>query len=392
MRSGLSPRARDRHAVRESALFQLVDRLYGAAVDPECWTDFLGLLARATGSETAAFLVQDVAHNGGDCMWQFGVSDAFVREYPDWVEENLIMRSTIPLLRTGALLPNNPVSKAEVLRSRFYNDFLRHHVKAVDGTGACILFEPSTTVVLTCNRLITKPDYGPAEHEIIRALLPHLQRAFSIHRRLGRAEIERASSSAALDELACGVLFIDERGKVILSNRAAEAILDADDGLALSAIGEICTARSDDQAALRRLIGAACSAGNGAIDTSGGAVAVQRPSLKRPYAVIVAPLRLRGWPLLARRPAAVVFVERSAQGDRLPHERLRSLFQLTPAEARLAAALAARQTLEEYAERAGISIGTARWTLKKILEKTGCRRQSELMLLLAGSAAGMLGG
>ena len=385
--TALQHRARKRHYGAESRFAQLVDRLYGAATDPERWPEFLGGLARATGSETAAFLVQDVAHNGGDCMWQFGVSDAFVREYPDWVEENLIMRSTIPLLRTGALLPNNPVSKAEVLRSRFYNDFLRHHVKAVDGTGACILFEPPTTVVLTCNRLVTKPDYGSAEHEIIRALLPHLQRAFSIHRRLGRAEIERASSSSALDELACGVLFIDERGKLLLCNRSAQTILDAGDGLTLSANGEICAARSDDQAALRRLVGAACAAGNGATDTSGGAMPVQRRSLKRSYSVIVAPLRVRGWQLLPRRPAAVVFVTDPDKVVQLPQDRLRALFQLTPAEARLAAALAARQTVEEYAEHAGISSGTARWTLKKILEKTGCRRQSELMLLLVGSAA-----
>ena len=376
------------HASRESLLLDLVDRLYGAATDPARWVDFLGLLAGATGSETAGFLVQDVAQNGGDCMWNFGLSDACVREYPNWVEENLIMRSTIPLLHTGALLPNNPVSKAEVLHSRFYNDFLRHHARIADGTGACVLFEPPSTVILTCNRLITKPDYGPAEHEVIRVLLPHLQRAFSIHRRLGRAELERASSVAALEELACGVLFIDERGKVLLFNRAAQEILDANDGLALSAVGEIRAARSQDQARLRRLVGEACASGNGARGDSGGAIPIQRPSLNRPYAVIVAPLRLRAWPLLSRRPAAVAFVTDPEKAIELSHERLRGLFQLTPAEARLAAALAARQTLEEYAEAAGISTGTARWTLKKILEKTGCRRQSELMLLLVRSAAG----
>lgn len=71
---------------------------------------------------------------------------------------------------------------------------------------------------------------------------------------------------------------------------------------------------------------------------------------------------------------------------------LSQLFGLTPAEARLAAARAGRETVEEYAEQAGISRGTARWTLKHVMEKTGCRRQSELMLLLATSVAALLGG
>jgi DNA-binding CsgD family transcriptional regulator len=54
--------------------------------------------------------------------------------------------------------------------------------------------------------------------------------------------------------------------------------------------------------------------------------------------------------------------------------------------------LAARQTTAEYAEQAGITPGTARWTLKRVLQKTGCRRQSELMLLLAASLAAIMGG
>lgn len=61
-------------------------------------------------------------------------------------------------------------------------------------------------------------------------------------------------------------------------------------------------------------------------------------------------------------------------------EALRQLFGLTPAESRLAAALAARRSLHEYATEAGISLGTARWTLRRILEKTQMRRQRELVL------------
>jgi DNA-binding CsgD family transcriptional regulator len=42
------------------------------------------------------------------------------------------------------------------------------------------------------------------------------------------------------------------------------------------------------------------------------------------------------------------------------------------------------------AEEARITINTARWTLKRVLAKTGCRRQSELVRLILASAAGVV--
>lgn len=65
---------------------------------------------------------------------------------------------------------------------------------------------------------------------------------------------------------------------------------------------------------------------------------------------------------------------------------LRLLFDLTPAEAMLAAELAAGHPLRDAATRRGIAYSTARVYLRQIFAKTGCHRQSELMTLLAGSA------
>ena len=95
---------------------------------------------------------------------------------------------------------------------------------------------------------------------------------------------------------------------------------------------------------------------------------------------------------LRRRAALIVIATDPEHVARAPAAQLAALFGLTPAEARLAAALAARQSLEEYADAAQITIGTARWTLKRVLEKTGCRRQSELVHLLVTSVVGLLGG
>ncbi|MGF2508686.1 helix-turn-helix transcriptional regulator, partial [Ralstonia pseudosolanacearum] len=71
----------------------------------------------------------------------------------------------------------------------------------------------------------------------------------------------------------------------------------------------------------------------------------------------------------------------------IPAAALAALFDLTEAESRLASALVQGDTLEQYAQRRGVSIGTVRYQLKQVLSKTGTNRQSELMRKVLCSAA-----
>jgi DNA-binding CsgD family transcriptional regulator len=67
----------------------------------------------------------------------------------------------------------------------------------------------------------------------------------------------------------------------------------------------------------------------------------------------------------------------------LDPRHIASVFALTPAEARLAAAVADGRSLESIAESSGVSLTTARNQLKSVLSKTDTHRQSELVALLA---------
>jgi DNA-binding CsgD family transcriptional regulator len=61
---------------------------------------------------------------------------------------------------------------------------------------------------------------------------------------------------------------------------------------------------------------------------------------------------------------------------------LHALFDLTPAEARLAASLAAGLPLKAAAARQQIQLSTARSYLETIFRKTATRQQSQLVALL----------
>lgn len=72
------------------------------------------------------------------------------------------------------------------------------------------------------------------------------------------------------------------------------------------------------------------------------------------------------------------------EGCRCPSEdALRTLFDLTPAEARLATLIATGNTVHAIAGHAGITYETARNQLKAVLAKTNTHRQAELVSLLA---------
>jgi DNA-binding CsgD family transcriptional regulator len=64
---------------------------------------------------------------------------------------------------------------------------------------------------------------------------------------------------------------------------------------------------------------------------------------------------------------------------------IQGLFDLTPAEARLAEVIASGSQPREAAASLGIAEETARTTLKRVFSKTGVGRQAELVALLNGA-------
>jgi len=64
-------------------------------------------------------------------------------------------------------------------------------------------------------------------------------------------------------------------------------------------------------------------------------------------------------------------------------DRVAQWFALTPAEARLAVALAGGQTLQSYAAHRAVSLNAVRFLLKGIFRKTGATSQAQLVAMLA---------
>jgi DNA-binding CsgD family transcriptional regulator len=87
--------------------------------------------------------------------------------------------------------------------------------------------------------------------------------------------------------------------------------------------------------------------------------------------------------------ACVLVIAAVARPEIAPARLLADLFDLTPAEARVARGIAAGKTVHDLADEAGLAAGTIRQQLKSVFSKTGVSRQADLVALLAGSALGL---
>jgi DNA-binding CsgD family transcriptional regulator len=115
-----------------------------------------------------------------------------------------------------------------------------------------------------------------------------------------------------------------------------------------------------------------------------GSIPIAACEDRPPYIVHVVPVR-RAANDVFYNASAVLVVTPVVPAQVATAEVLQGLFDLTPAEARVARSIAELQTIESIAATLGVSRETVRTQLKAVLSKTGTGRQGDLAALLAGS-------
>lgn len=208
-------------------------------------------------------------------------------------------------------------------------------------------------------------------------LLPHLSRAILLQRRLDGLTRDRRVALDALERLAVGVIAVDGNGTLLFANATAERLMRAGLGL-VSRQGHLRATDPHKDSDLHRLVRQAALAALGRSTEAGGVLALPRPE-GRPLSLLICPLRPEALAIGPSTPAALLFLGDPDANGATPQQALIELYGLTPAEARLMAALVDGERLEDYAERREITIHTARAQLKQVFAKTGCTRQSDMI-------------
>src|SRR5262249_15060130 len=179
----------------------------------------------------------------------------------------------------------------QAMRTEYFNDFLRP-LGLLHAIGMVPLKTGSVASLLSLMRRIGAPSFADTDFDLLARLMPHLQRAITIHQRLGAADLGRSAANEALDRLTIGVVILDQDGKAIFFNKQGETVLGQRDGLLLNREGLAC-ARPSEGHLLRCLVAQACGTGAGRDLLPGGTLHVTRHPPRRPLSVLVSPLRVR---------------------------------------------------------------------------------------------------
>jgi len=202
----------------------------------------------------------------------------------------------------------------------------------------------------------------------------------------GAADLTCLASREVLDRIATGVIFLSAARRVVALNAEAERIVTVADALGVDRAGQLYAA-GPDAARFARVIGLAASGALPRGSYASGALHLRREA-GGPYGILVCPLP-RSSQISTDGPVVAVLVsdpECRPEATAL----LMKLYSLTRAEARLTHAIASGQTPREAASALGVTLNTARWTLKQVFAKTGTRRQAELARLVLGGPATIL--
>ncbi|MCI0599886.1 MAG: helix-turn-helix transcriptional regulator, partial [Beijerinckiaceae bacterium] len=221
---------------------------------------------------------------------------------------------------------------------------------------------------------------GPVERAVVQKLdelRPHLARSALMSARL---QLERARvASETLAVIGLPALVLNEQGKVLAANHLIEALT-----------GHVHW-RAQDRVSLKdkgadNLLWDAVAA----IDLAGGSSVrsfpVRDTGAEAMMVAHVVPIRLSARDIFVRC-AAVLVLTPVTLPQAPPIELVQSLFDLTPAEARVARSLASGKTVDDIATDGGTSANTIRTHVRGVLEKTGCNRQADIVALLTAISA-----
>lgn len=369
-----------------SRVLAAIDQIYGAAIDDTRWSDVLTELRTLLECEGSTLFFTDNSLKPIDRFFESNVPPEAVSSYRSYYHSvDIRLHRSIPSSIGKIVTDGDLVDEAIVNGHEFYQDFLRpighrYIISAILDLG------DGTFAFGSCHKGLKQ---DPADQETLdRAglLMPHLHRGLQLRRRLAEVEATEHAALEVLDRLSYAVFLIDRLGRVVWQNATGDDLLKQRDGL-LTAEAELRTEAPKTTNELATLIRSAIDAVDKPRNSPGGMMTIARPSLSRAYQVLVTPLPKtpslnKATSILDHIPVAAVFVT-DPEINSVPRAQvIAKLYHLTPAEAKLATALASGTSIKRYAEEEQRSVHYVRWLLKQVEAKTDTRRIADLIRLL----------
>jgi DNA-binding CsgD family transcriptional regulator len=364
--------------VTPRAYSDLLATLHSTPLDPANWGRFLQQVCQYTESVHGFFIcsssslgTQVMGHGGSRDMAEaqriynktLGNTDPF---------RLAVLQST----RTGIIDGDELVPEAELFQTQLYKKILEPcglrylTVMSLSAT-------PRRMEAVSVWRGPEQGRMGEEKREFLRSLMPHVQIALEVRQKLRASERLSESVQTLLDQTSSAAFLVTHQGKVLHFNQPARDVLAASVGIEIRK-GRLCASERLNDAQLQSLLQP--RRGDRWLAAGGAMRLHRRDGEGRPLQVIATPIATSA--LTVEKNAMMVLMTDPDAEISYPDSVLKGLYGLTHAETEVANAYLTGYTSEEIALLRGVSLSTVRSQLKVLLQKTGTRRQSDLLRLL----------
>ena len=352
----------------------IVDRIYEAGLVPSAWPTLLGEIGAVIGGNGGLlFAVREGYVNAVTSVEHADVSSSFFND--GWSARDITLPRAMALNHPGFLVDADLLSDKEIETNDVYCNFFRKHgIGYRAGTIIPVPNGDSIAIVMPRHQ-----DDGPVPRDVVTlldGLRPHLARASLAASRLG---FERARAQVdSLQALGLPGAVLRRQGRILAANSLFEALMPSlfQDRLQRLAIAD---------PAADRLLAEVVGAPEIGDPQTVKSIPVAATADQLPMILHVVPVCGSARDIFTQ--ASVLLVVTPVDRAAVPSaEVLQGLFDLTPAEARVARGVARAETVDTLAAATGVNRETVRSQLKAVLSKTGMSRQQELVNLLAGKA------
>ncbi len=362
----------------------LIESIYASAIEPGGWNRLAHDLSEAFGRAAVAI---SMPHPDSDLPFDM---------FPVFLQEEMrpvFLRHLLKGLPWGP--PFNGAAKsrfafaserlpdAELAKTDFYSEFMAPQGLAPEGP---ITHEIATAAIgkfagIVIYRRVGCRPFDDDDIALGNLLVPHLERGYAVYSQLGGVRRARIALAEILDRLPTGVIVFDAHHAPVIVNRSARRILELHDGFSIDLCRPRLADRREDQV-FQTLLTKASEAALKGQRAAGDVMQVTRPSGRRAFALMVAPLLDAPSGSAAGEAVSVAFIGDPDAGPVTTTEVLEQLYALTHAEAELVRMLSEGRSLDEVATARGVTMNTVRSQLKQVFSKTDTKRQGELVRLV----------
>lgn len=362
------------------AVLSIIDLIYSAGCQPELWPQVAAACQQLFPETGFSLLLTDPANDLEGISCGSGYDPCTIQSY---VEHYHAINPYLPLI---GRLPSDEVARAsdhvsqDWLKShQFYHEWLKPAGDFTFGATLPIRSRAGRMLRLTYDIPSDKSAIEEDAAELLQHTAAHFRRSFDISWRLQQAGTSAAFGQSLLDGLSGAVFILDETCKI--AGMSASAVILLQKGAPFQAISgdRLQLTASRDNEVLQRAVKSVTSVSLAAAPTGLSVMIgsklcpiVVLPLQKTPAITVSPPRRL-----------ALVQVGTSHQRSAPPSQLLRTLYNLTKAEALVVQRVTDGDAIKDIAEANETSQSTVRNQLQAAMQKLNVHRQAELVALVA---------